>query len=611
MIAEPPAEALLHQGLTHHRAARLRDAARCYRNLLALAPDHADGLHLLGLVEHASGDHQAAIAHLRRAVRLRPEVGRFRTNLGTVCLAAGDLPGAEAQFRGALDHDPDDADAWANLGLALLNAGRAAEAEAPLRAAVALAPRAADAHGNFGACLHRLGRHAEAEAALRMALSLDPALAPARACLALVLAARGDAAAAAAQHRAALRERPDDAATLTNLGNLLRAQGRPEPAEALLRRAAALRPDDPDTWHNLAAVLAGQGRLAADEAERCCRRALSLDPGHAEAHYTRGTVQLLGGRMPEGFAGLEWRWRRHGFAAPRSFGVPRWDGTPLDGRTLLLHAEQGFGDSIQMLRFVPALAEEGPLLLELPATLRKLAQALDPRVRVLAAGDSLPPFDLECPLPSLPFALALTLPRIPEDMPYLFADPALAAAWAARLAELPGRRVGLVWAGNPAHLADAQRSIPPALLAPLGAVAGVSWVSLQPGAPPPHGMALHDWTAGLPTLADTAALIAGLDLVIAVDTAVAHLAAALGRPVWLLNRFDTDWRWLREGEFCPWYPTLRQIRQPAPGDWRAVLASAAARLAGFAAGRVCFDNVTKSACQDAGFIQAGSGKGGG
>ena len=585
MITDAPVDAtLLQQGLVHHRAGRLADAETCYRELVAAAPDQADGFHLLGLAEHAKGNHRSAIDHLRRAARLRPMEGRFKSNLGTVCLAAGDLGGAEAALREALRLDPHNADAWANLGLVLLSANRLGEAERALRAAAAAAPGKADVHGNLGACLHRLGRFADAAVALCAALALDPQGEPALACLALVREALGDPAGAEACHRAALALAPDRAATNTNLGNLLRAQGRLEQAEALLRRAATLRPDDPDVWHNLAAVLAPQGRLAAAEAEWCCRRALKLDPAHADAHYTLGTVQLLGGRMPDGFSGLEWRWRRRGFAPPRGFSVPRWDGLPLAGRSLLLHAEQGLGDSIQMLRFVPALADEGRIVLEVPATLRGLADRLDPRVEVAVAGEPVPATELECPLPSLPFALALTIARIPEQVPYLRPDTAAAERWAARLAKLPGRPVGLAWAGNPVYAADARRSIPPELLAALGEVAGISFVSLQPGAPPPPGIALADWTRELPTLSETAALVAGLDLVISVDTAAAHLAGALGRPVWLLNRFDTDWRWLREGERCPWYPTLRQLRQPAPGDWHAVLAEAAWRLDQFAAG---------------------------
>ncbi len=591
MIADAPtdtllADTLLDQGLTLHRAGRLEEAGRCYRALLAAAPGHADGSHLLGLVEHAAGRHAAALTHLRAAVRLRPEVANFHASLGTASLAAGDLAAAEAGFRAALGREPGNADAWANLGLALLRDARPAEAEAALRAAVRLAPSAADARGNLGACLHRLGRLDEAAAALRAALRLDPGHEPALACLGLVLEALGEVEDAEACHRAALALRPDSAANATNLGNVLRVLGRFDEAEALLRRAVRLRPDAADSWANLGAVLAAQGRLAAAEAEACCQRALRLDPGHAEAHTTLGTVQLLAGRMPEGFAGLEWRWRRQGFAPPRAMGVPRWDGAPRGGRTLLLHAEQGLGDSIQMLRFVPMLAKAGPVVLEVPATLRGLADGLDPRVRVVTAGAALPPVDLHCPLPSLPHALGLTLADIPEDVPYLRPDPAAVAGWAARVAGLPGRRVGLVWAGNPAYAADRRRSIPPALLAPLGAVGGVSFVSLQRGAEGLPDLALHDWTDELATLGDTAALVSCLDLVIAVDTAVAHLAGALGRPVWLLNRFDSDWRWLREGARCPWYPTLLQFRQPEPGDWAAAVADVASRLARCVAGEV-------------------------
>jgi Tfp pilus assembly protein PilF len=584
MLTAPPPEELLQEGLTFHRAARLGEARRCYRDLIAMEPQHADALHLLGLVEHASGHHLAAIPLIRRAVALRPEVVRFRVNLGTVCLAAGELSDAEHSFRAALRLDSGNADAWANLGLALLTANRPAEAKGPLSTAVALSPTAADVLGNLGACLHRLGQFTEAAGVLRRALAIDPTCNPAVACLALVLEALGEPSEAEACHRDSLARQPGNAACHTNLGNLLRARGRFEEATALLRRAAELKPRDPDVWHNLAGILADQGAAHAAEAEESCRRALMLDPGHADAHYTLGTVQLLGGRMPEGFQGLEWRWRRRGFSVPRVFDVPRWDGMPLDGRTLLLHAEQGLGDSIQMFRFVPFLADEGRLVLEVPETLRELAIGLDPRVRVVASGDVLPAVEVECPLPSLPHALGLTLASVPDDVPYLKPDPQRVAAWQARVGALPGRRVGLVWAGNPRHVADARRSIPPALLAPLGDVPGVSLVSLQWQAPPPPDLPLHDWTAELHSLADTAALIACLDAVIAVDTVTAHLAGALGRPVWLLNRFDSDWRWLREGDRCPWYPTLRQFRQPTPGDWPTVIAAVAARLAGCAGG---------------------------
>jgi tetratricopeptide (TPR) repeat protein len=562
--------ALLEAGLAHHRAARLAEAERCYRALLAVAPAHADGLHLLGLVLHAGADHASSVAHLQQAVRLRPDATLFLANLGIAHLAAAQLAEAERCFRGVLEREPTNADFWHNLGLTLLRQQRAAEAVPALRTAVALAPGQADAHAQLGAGLHAIGRDAEAAVELRAALALQPSLTPARACLGLALAALGSTEAEAC-FREVLREYPDDAAALTNLGNFLREHNRFAEAEFLLRRVVLLRPEQADAHHNLAVVLAAAGTLA--DAEVSARAALRLDPDHADAQYSLGTTLLSAGRLPEGFAGFEWRWRRRGFAPPRSFEQPRWDGGPLAGRTLLLHAEQGLGDVVQMLRFVPAIAAGGRVVLEVPAPLRRLAAQLP--VPVLAAGEALPGFDVQCPLPSLPFALRLTL--VP-GAPYLRAMPGDGEKWADRVAALPGARVGLCWAGNPHYQADHRRSIPPELLSVL-AHPEVSFVSLQPGAAPPPGLALHDWTAELSDFADTAALIECLDLVVSVDTAVAHLAGALGKPVWLLDRFDSCWRWLRNRSDSPWYPTLRIIRQERPGDWRSVLATARASLA--------------------------------
>jgi len=350
----------------------------------------------------------------------------------------------------------------------------------------------------------------------------------------------------------------------------------------LLRAAAAAQPCSADAHHNLAAALTAAGRLA--EAAASAATALRLDPAHADARYGLGVVDLLAGRLPEGFAGLEWRWRRRGFTCPWAFDRPHWDGAPRAGRTLLLHAEQGLGDAIQMLRFVPAVAAGGAVVLAVPPALRRLADRFAPWAEVVTAGDPLPPFDLHCPLPSLPWALGTTLHSIPKT-PYLAADPVEAASWRDRLAGVAGLRVGLCWAGNPGYAADARRSIAPDRLAALAGLPGIGFVSLQPGHPPPPGLALHDWTAALRDLADTAALLAGLDLVVTVDTAVAHLAGALGRPVWLLNRFDTCWRWMPGRDDSPWYPTMRILRQHRPGDWDSVLARVRSGLAADAVSR--------------------------
>ncbi len=485
----------------------------------------------------------------------------------------GRLAQAERCYRTALAVQPDQPDGLHLLGLLGATAGDAAAAARCIGAAAALRPAEGRYWGDLGACLYQLGRLEEAEAALRRALALAPGLASALDGLGLVLAARGDAAGAERAFRAALRYQPEAAGTHTNLGNLLRAQGRLDEAVAALRTALARRPGVPDALHNLAVALAAAGELA--EAEALCRAALARDPAHADAHYTLGTTLLLGGWLREGFAGFAWRWRRRGCAPPRAFAQPAWQGEDFSGRTLLLHAEHGLGDTIQMLRFVPAIAARGRVVLEVPAPLLRLAGPLAPTVR---RGDALPAVDVQCSLMDLPGVLGIALNDIPRAAPYLAPPAASVAAWRVELAALRGRRVGLAWAGNPRYPADARRSLPPSHLAALADVTGVAFVSLQKDAAAAPPLALFDRTATLHDLAETAALIANLDLVIAVDSAVAHLAGALGRPVWLLNRFDTCWRWMRGRSDSPWYPSMRIFRQARPGDWVGVMAAVRASL---------------------------------
>ncbi len=463
----------------------------------------------------------------------------------------------------------DAADHWHLRGLCAAEDDDLAQAASCLGMALGLRPEAATLWADLGACLHRLGQHAEAETVLRRALRLQPDMLAAQACLGLVLAAQGQHAAAVAALRAVLDRRPDDAAVLTNLGNLLVQTGALAAAEELLRRVVALRPDAADARHNLAVALAAAGRL--EQAEACCLAAQARDPAHAEAAYTLGMIRLLDGRLAEGWPGFARRWQRRGAAPPRRFDVPAWNGGELAGRVLLLHAEQGLGDAIQMLRYLPRIA--GRVVLEVPAPLLRWARAL-PGAPEVALPGAARGFALQCSLMDLPGRFATTLASIPPPVaPRIAAGP-----WAARLQALPGRRVGLAWAGNPHYAADARRSLPAACLGALAGVPGVSFVSLQTGATAAPPLALHDWTGALTDLAETAALVQGLDLVIAADSAVAHLAATLGRPVWLLNRFDTCWRWLRARSDSPWYPSLRIFRQSAPGDWDGVLEAVADAL---------------------------------
>jgi Flp pilus assembly protein TadD len=566
----------------------------------------ADALHLLGLVAYRRGRHGQACAAIEAAVARRPEVALYRANLGRVLAAAGRVEEAASALRGAVAAAPEDADLHYDLGLALARAGRTAEAAAAYREAVARAPAHAEAHNNLGvalaalceteaaeecyraalrhapglaaaeanlgALLCRVGRWDEAEEALRRALRAAPDVPAALNSLGTALAARRASAEAEECYRRALALDPAYAEAHNNLGTLLEAEGRFAEAEQALGAALRLRPDYAEAASNLGNVLVALGRL--DEAEHAYRAALRLRPGEASSEYNLGVALLSAGRLREGWAGYERRWDRRG-AARRELPAPLWKGEEIGGRILLVHAEQGLGDTIQFCRFLPLLRARH-LIFEVPRPLARLLAGQRVGARIVASGEPLPPFDLHCPLMSLPHRLGTTLETIPAG-PYLAADPGLVAAWAARLAALPGLKVGLVWAGNRDFAADARRSIDPALLAPLLGVPGATFVSLQLGARAP-APALADWTGEIEDFADTAGLVAALDLVIGVDTASVHLAGALGKPVWLLNRFDSCWRWLRDRPDSPWYPTLRQFRQASPGDWEGVIGAARAAL---------------------------------
>jgi hypothetical protein len=296
---------------------------------------------------------------------------------------------------------------------------------------------------------------------------------------------------------------------------------------------------------------------------------------------------LQQGRLLEGWEEYEWRWQLKEFPTPkRPFQYEqsdrrRWRGEDLAGRTILLHAEQGVGDTIQFLRYVPLVAARGgKVILEIQRELRRLVQNIPGAQQVIIAGDELPDFQLHCPLMSLPLAFGTTLETIPADIPYLHADPGDVEKWRERLGDQSRMRIGLAWAGNPAHKKNAERSIDASLLAPLASVANVQYHSLlaMPLPKLPAGLIVTDHSNELHDFADTAALIANLDLVIAVDTAVAHLAGAMGKKVWTMVSYFPDWRWMDDREDSPWYPTLRLFRQKAPGDWASVIARVARAL---------------------------------
>jgi tetratricopeptide (TPR) repeat protein len=624
-----PIDRLLERGLADHRAGRLSQAEAAYRELLALAPGHADGLHLLGLVAYQMGRHDAALDFIRQAIARDGGKASYHADLGAVLCDLGRHDEAAASLRVALRLRPGLAEAHNSLGVALREMGRLDEAAQCFREAARLRPGYVQAHGNLGhimlrlgdhaaaaasfeaalrcradraedhhglgVALHALGRPAEAEACYREALRLRADFADAHCNLGTALCDLGRPAEAAACCREALRLRPHYPEAYLALGNALAATGQPAEAEASYRAALRLRPDYADAHGNRGTVLMKLQRAA--EAAASYRAALRLQPKSATYHYGLGYALLLAGQFAEGWQEYEWRWEmKPQRLSAREFAQPAWRGEPVADRVVLLYAEQGLGDTLQFCRYVPLLAANARTVLEVQAPLVRLLARLPGPVEVVARGEQLPHFDLHCPLLSLPRVFGTTLDTIPAAVPYLTADPALVAGWRERLARLERLRVGLVWAGGRSApeseyaAMDRRRSIALAALAPLGEASGVSIVSLQKGEPaaqaahPPAGMVLHDFTADLHDFADTAALVDCLDLVISVDTSVAHLAAAMGKPVWLLNRFDTDWRWLLDREDSPWYSRLRQFRQPTLGDWKSVIRRVADALRKLAAG---------------------------
>jgi len=482
---------------------------------------------------------------------------------------SGLLSEAERLYRQILARDPGNADALHLLGVVAHQQGHPDLAIDLIRRAIAINPAEASFHANLGVAFMELGRRQEATECYRAAISLRPGQPETHNSLGNALAASGQLDDALASYRTAIRLRPNYPEAHYNLGITLKEQGRAEDAVACYRKAIALRPDYQEAHFNLGNAYRDLRQL--DAAIASYREAIDLRPDFPDAHHNLALALLARGDLATGWSEYEWRWKTSQLStAGRGFPQPQWHGESASGRTLLIHAEQGFGDTIQFCRYAAPAASRGMrVLLEVQAPLVRLLRDLPGVDRVISRGDDLPAFDLHCPMLSLPLALQTTLATIPSAASYLKADPALTEAWRARLASIRPR-IGLAWAGKPSNLADSRRSIEPERLR---ALFDLPLINLQRDGPqPPAGHRLMDCMGEMTDFADTAALIANLDLVISVDTAVAHLAASLGKPVWLLDRFDSCWRWLDGRRDSPWYPTLRLYRQERPGDWEPVLA---------------------------------------
>jgi tetratricopeptide (TPR) repeat protein len=453
-------------------------------------------------------------------------------------------------------------------------AGRLSEAIDAIGRAIALRPTVAEYHAQLGEFLRLAGKLEPSLSSSRRAIELKPDDPLIHNSFGIALSVAGKFDEAIVHFRRAINLNGDFAAAYSNLGGALRETGRLEETVVAMRSALGLNPNLPQLYINLGMTLTDLGEI--DQAMATYDQCLSINPNFPRAHWNRSLLYLLRGDFPRGWAEYEWRWRFPESMKNRRYAQPRWEGGALQGKTIYIYPEQGFGDMMQFLRFLPEVtARGGKIVLESPPELLRLFQKQPGVERIVLAGETPAAFDVHCPLLSLAGILGATAQSIPGNTGYLKTDEELVRKWGERFDGRDDRlRVGLAWAGRPTHNSDRKRSMKLAEFGPLASVGGVAFYSLQKGdaaaqaAQPPPGLPLVNWTAELTDFAETAALIQHLDLIVSVDTAVVHLAGAMGKPVWVLLSRIPDWRWMLDREDSPWYPTVRLFRQRETGKWQ-------------------------------------------
>ncbi|MBN3858351.1 tetratricopeptide repeat protein [Paraburkholderia sp. Ac-20340] len=589
-------DTLLAEALAAHSAGRLDEAQTVYRALIGRDPAHAGALHYLGVALHQQGDHRGALELMDRALEHAPGDAVCWSNRGLAARALGLHAEAAHNLREALRLQPGFADAHNNLALTLRDMGDLPGAISHCKAALALEPSAANTRLNLGSLLARLGRHEDAVACYRDALALSGQDAALHFNLANALRALGEEAAAIAHYRQAVELAPNYAAAWVNLGTALGQTGDYREAESCYRQAVALEPNAANLVC-LGAALGAQGRN--DEEAPYYEQALALDPDHADARQNLVWLKLKRGEYREGWAEYARRWRAIDYAPFDIEGIAQWQGEPLDGKRVLLVHEQGFGDQIQFVRYASELAARGASVdVCITQPLQVLAQSV-PGVHRAWTGKPAGDYDYWLYVMSAPAACGTELDTIPATVPYLFARDGEIEAWKPRVqaamqadverqsGKAAGHRnIGLVWAGSSTFYNNRNRSVALGAFAPLLALEKTSWFSLQKDpaaraqiAALENGAVIHDFGDDLRDFGDTAALIMNLDLVITVDTSVAHLAGALGKPVWILVPANGEWRWLEKRTDSPWYPTARLFRQQEVGDWTTAIEAVREALA--------------------------------
>lgn len=576
-------EALNNRGIAAYELGRFGEAVADYDRAIALRPDYAAAFSNRGNALGRLRRHEEALVSYDRALALQPDHIDALNNRGITLRGLGRLDDSLASHDAALKLRPADPHALVSRGLTLHDLDRLDEALASHERALALQAGHVEAEVNRGAVLHALGRLDDAMASFERVLGQQSDNVEALTNRGTVLHDLARYGEALASHEQAIAVRPDDAVALDNRAVTLHKLQRLEEALATLDQAIAARPDYAPAFSNRGVTLCDLGRF--DDALASYDRAIALRPDYADAHFLKSLTSLVTGDFTRGWPGYEWRHRAPvARLNPPARSRPQWRGEgDIAGKTILLHSEQGFGDAIQFSRYVPLVAARGArVVLEVEPALRGLMTTLAGAAEIVIKGEALPDYDLHCPLLSLPMAFETRLETIPASAPYLQAPDSAVAAWKQRLDNMSGLKIGLAWSGNSNHVRDRERSMPLTQLEPL-LKCDATFVSLQKQYRPGEAERLaqtgiRDVSADLHDFTDTAALIAALDLIITVDTAVAHLAGALGRPVWIMVTRAPDWRWLVDRDDSPWYPTARLFRQDERRDWSGVVARVQAAL---------------------------------
>ena len=578
--------ALFEAALRHLQSGRFAESENCCRQILAANPQHADSFHLLGLISVETKKYDQAIEFIAQAIRCDPNNPDYLSNLGIALQRLGRLDEAIKSYDLALSIKPDSVETWLKLGHLLEKRQHFDQALLAYDRALEINPHHAEAANHGGLLLFALERYEEALARFDRLEQIKPGQADTcymrGLCLDRLL--RYDE--ASVIYRKALEIAPDLAEANNNLGIILRKSSRDAEALACFDKALQSKPAFAKALNNRGLSLSELRRF--EEALASFSRASSVDPEYADAHFNAALVRLLTGDLEAGWVGREWRWKVPALGLQaRPFTQPLWLGdSPLAGKTILLHNDEGFGDAIQFARYVPMVAALGArVILEVNEALRALLSEVPGVSQCLAKSTAgLPDFDFHCPLASLPLAFRTRVETIPSAESYLPAPTdARRQPWESRLGPRDRPRVGLVWSGNPDHKNDRNRSLALSALSPILDL-DVTFVSLQKNVRPEDKVTLReigsvrDIEEHLLDFTDTAALVSCVDLVISVDTSVAHLAGALGCPVWILLPYSPEWRWLLDRDDSPWYPSARLFRQTETRQWPGVLARVRAEL---------------------------------